>query len=126
MKKPSDSRTPFPAEDDLDWTDQRRRVIGLGERSFHKSYYPELRRRIDDLGQAHKALQDQIEFIRQLIETIPNPVFFKDAHGRYLGCNRAFESYIGIPRDRIVGAGVADIAPPDLARIYDEADRRML
>ncbi len=126
MKKPSDLSPPIPADDDPDWADQRRRVIGLGERSFHKSYYPELRRRVDDLGQAHKALQDQIEFIRQLIDTIPNPVFFKDAKGRYLGCNRAFEAYIGISRERIVGAGVADVAPPDLALIYEEADRKML
>ncbi len=126
MKKRSDTRTPIPPNNDADWEGQRRCVIGLGERSFHKSYYPELRRRIDDLGQAQKNLQDQIEFIRQLIETIPNPVFFKDAEGRYLGCNRAFEAYIGIPRERVVGALPSDIAPPDLASIYEEADRRML
>ena len=29
------------------------------------------------------------------IEALPNPVFYKDAEGRYLGCNRAFEEYVG-------------------------------
>lgn len=125
-KKPSDGSAPDTELDDAGWDEHRRRVIGLGERSFQKSHYPELQKRLDDLGRAHQAAQDQMAFIRQLIETIPNPVFFKDTSCRYLGCNRAFEAYLGIPRARIEGACAADIAPPELARIYDEADRKML
>lgn len=125
-KKPFDEAAADSEPDDAEWQDRRQRVMGLGERSFQKSYYPELQRRLNDLGDAHTALQDQVSFVRQLIETIPSPVFFKDAAFRYLGCNRAFEAYLGIPRERIEGATAADIAPPDLARVYEEADARML
>lgn len=41
---PKPSNPPTAAVDD--WDAQRRRVIGLGENSFRKSYYPELRRNV--------------------------------------------------------------------------------
>lgn len=74
---------------------------------------------------AERAVADQLGFIGQLIDTIPNPVFYKDEHGIYLGCNAAFESYIGIERDRLVGCSVYDISPPDLAEKYAAADQRL-
>jgi PAS domain-containing protein len=46
--------------------------------------------------QAEEALAAHLEFLRLLLDTIPNPIFFKDAQGAYLGCNRAFEDYLGI------------------------------
>lgn len=61
----------------------------------------------------------------QLIESIPAPVFFKDRGGRYLGCNCAFENFLGIPRDRFIGCTVYDISPPDLADIYFRADQAL-
>ncbi len=37
---------------------QRRKLMGLGERSFHKSYYPELRKRLEEL-ERFRTLLDQ-------------------------------------------------------------------
>ncbi|BDG07098.1 PAS domain S-box protein [Anaeromyxobacter paludicola] len=61
-----------------------------------------------------------------VLEAIPAPIFFKDAAGVYLGCNRAFEAYLGRPRARIVGLGVHEVAPPELAEIYRHADDALL
>lgn len=61
-----------------------------------------------------------------LIEIIPVPIFYKDSAGRYLGCNRAFEAFLGRPRQEIIGRTVFDIAQPQLAQGYSEADRRLL
>lgn len=61
----------------------------------------------------------------QLIETIPAPIFFKDREGRYLGCNVAFENFLGMSRDRFLGCDVYDIAPPDLAETYSRADQAL-
>jgi PAS domain-containing protein len=47
---------------------------------------------------ATRELRTQLLFTQQLIEAMPNPVFYKDAKGHYLGCNRAFEEWIGVPR----------------------------
>ncbi len=74
--------------------------------------------------QATRELRTQLSFTQQLIEALPNPVFSKDVHGRYLGCNRAFEDYVGVTRESLVGKTAADVMPPELAqraRREDEA-----
>ncbi|MDP3565465.1 MAG: PAS domain S-box protein, partial [Methanoregula sp.] len=54
------------------------------------------------------------------------PVFFKDAEGKYLGCNPPFEKYIGITCDELIGKTAYDISPGDLADKYTAADRQVL
>ncbi|HET9650923.1 MAG TPA: EAL domain-containing protein, partial [Usitatibacter sp.] len=69
-------------------------------------------------------LRSQLSFTQQLIEAIPNPVFYKDRRGRYLGCNQAFEKYVGFPRDQVIGKTVFDLASTDTAdrsQLYDTA-----
>jgi diguanylate cyclase (GGDEF)-like protein/PAS domain S-box-containing protein len=75
---------------------------------------------------ATRELRTQLLFTQQLIEAIPNPVFFRDVEGRYLGCNRAFEDYVGHAREHLIGKTVFDIAPKDLAEAYEAADRALL
>ena len=60
------------------------------------------------------------------MEAIPAPVFYKDADGRYLGCNMAFEQYLGFSQDQIIGKTVYDLAPKDLAEVYHQADQELL
>jgi PAS domain S-box-containing protein len=69
-----------------------------------------------------KALNEQILFLQTLIDTLPHPIFYKDRSGRYLGCNQAFETFIGLKRDALVGKTVYDIAPRELAEVYEAAD----
>ena len=38
-----------PSENKDSWEMRRNRIIGLGERSIRKSYYPELRKRLEEL-----------------------------------------------------------------------------
>ena len=40
-----------------DWETQRNRIIGLGETSIRKSYYPELQQRIQELEKKNRELQ---------------------------------------------------------------------
>ena len=60
-----------------------------------------------------------------LLEAIPTPVFYKDATGRYRGCNSAFETYLGKSASELLGRTVWDIAPPDLAKVYAAADEEL-
>ena len=62
------------------------------------------------------------EFLRLLLDTIPNPIFFKDAQGAYLGCNKAFEDFLGVTRQEIVGKSVYDLSPKELADEYHRMD----
>ncbi|MBK5275097.1 MAG: PAS domain S-box protein [Desulfuromonadales bacterium] len=71
------------------------------------------------------SLQSQLTFLQTLIDTIPNPIFYKDRGGRYIGCNVAFENYLGRKRGEVVGKTVYDLAPPNLADRYFEMDEAL-
>lgn len=64
---------------------------------------------------AHSAVEQRIrgymQLLDTLINTIPNPIFYKDERGCYLGCNRAFaRDVLGLTRDRIIGFTDRDLS----------------
>jgi len=61
-----------------------------------------------------------------VLDALPTPVFFKDRSGRYQGCNRAFTELMGKQPGELIGLTVYDLSPPDLARIYEEADEALM
>ena len=69
-----------------------------------------------------ETLKENAHFLQMLIDTIPNPIFYKDSSGIYQGCNKAFESYIGLNKSQIIGKSAYDIAPKELADRYHEMD----
>lgn len=87
MLKPSDT-TP-----DLDdWEEHRRRVIGLGENSFRKSYYPELRRNIAD-----------VKNLLLAIEQSPRGLFVCLRHGEVEYINQTLLTLSGCRYEELVG-----------------------
>lgn len=66
------------------------------------------------------------DYLQNAIDNLPSPIFYKNRAGIYVGCNKAFERYIGLDRSEIIGASVYDIAPIRLAEIYDEADDKLM
>lgn len=70
-------------------------------------------------------LVGQLGFLQTLIDTIPNPIFYKDNDGLYQGCNRAFEAAWGLSRNKIVGKKVHALYPPQTANIFDSSDRKL-
>ncbi len=73
-----------------------------------------------------ESLNQQVLFLQQLINTIPSPVYYKDTRCTYTGCNTAFESYLGIPRSRILGKTDKEILPAEIAAMTREKDRFLL
>jgi diguanylate cyclase (GGDEF)-like protein/PAS domain S-box-containing protein len=73
---------------------------------------------------AAEGLREQLAFIQQLIEAVPQPIFFKDTEGRYLGVNRAWERFFGIAREKFIGKSVFELYPndPELARTHHARD----
>lgn len=74
------------------------------------------------LMRTKEALQEQFNFQRALINAIPSPIFYKDTAGVFQGCNKAFETYIGRAGNELIGRTVYDIAPKELAKLYDSMD----
>ena len=64
--------------------------------------------------------------LRAAVDTLPIPIFIKDRNRRYTASNKAFTEYFGLSASEMVGKTVFDVAPEDLARIYDRADIELL
>ena len=69
-----------------------------------------------------KKLHEQTIFLQTLINSMPNPVFYKNRQGIYIGCNEAFLTMLGRRRDEVLGKTVYDLSPHSLAEIYEKAD----
>ena len=78
------------------------------------------------LEQRGRDLHASQRFLDTLLESIPTPVFCKDLEGRYLRVNPGFERLMGREREKILGKRAAQVAPPELARVYEEQDREVL
>ena len=71
-------------------------------------------------------LDSQLHFSRELVESIPIPVYFKDRNGRYLGFNKAFEDLFRIRREDFIGRTAYDLLDADAAKSGDRSDRAIL
>jgi PAS domain S-box-containing protein len=90
----------------------------------------ELRGRIaeGDQGGRKQAdrLQEQNIFLQTLIEAIPMPVYYKDAEGRYTGCNTRFEKFTNKSREDFIGKTVHAVAPKELSEFIYQKDQALL
>lgn len=68
----------------------------------------------------------QCSFLQTLMDAVPHPVFYKDKQFRYLGCNTAFERFIGMNRKEVIGRRLPDLWAPDLAAVHERADVTLL
>ena len=82
-------------------------------------------RDIPERKQSEEALKNQMEFVMTLLDTIASPVFYKDVSGRYLGCNNAFEEFLGRTRESIIGKDVYNISSADIAEKYEAMDNEL-
>jgi diguanylate cyclase (GGDEF)-like protein/PAS domain S-box-containing protein len=80
-----------------------------------------------DLRVSQARLIEEQRRTQQLIEVLPNPVYSKAADGRYLGVNKAWETFFGMPREAFLGKTVHDLYPgnPVLAQRLHEDDQAL-
>jgi diguanylate cyclase (GGDEF)-like protein/PAS domain S-box-containing protein len=104
----------------------RFRKIVLNDGGGRPEYILEFGEDITERERLDLRLREHLNFLEQLIDAIPGPLFFKDARGRYIGVNTAFEQFMGIKRTEITGKTVFDIAPHKLAYAYHRADSDLL
>ncbi|MDP3148793.1 MAG: PAS domain S-box protein [Ignavibacteria bacterium] len=83
-------------------------------------------RDITERKQTEEAIIERENFLNTLLDAIPIPVFYKDKAGRYLGFNKAYETFFGASRNEIIGKTVFEISPLELAEIYNAKDIELL
>jgi PAS domain S-box-containing protein len=54
-------------------------------------------------------LERQFALMQAILNTIPNPVFYKGADTRFIGCNKAYEEVFDVDRQQFVGKRVLDL-----------------
>ncbi|HII00993.1 TPA: PAS domain S-box protein [Methanosarcinaceae archaeon] len=85
------------------YRDEKRKVAGMVS----------VMQDITRIKQIERNLRDNLHFLETLLNTIPNPVFYKDRNGAYMGCNEVFASQIlGLPREEIIGKNLASLKVP--------------
>ncbi len=75
----------------------------------------ELVRDITERRRADQEIKDMNTRLQTLLDALPDTVFFKDAEGRYLSVNRAFEENMGIRKGAAIGKTVEDFLSRDIA-----------
>jgi PAS domain S-box-containing protein len=66
------------------------------------------------------------ERLKPIFDAAPVVVFARDAEGRYLYVNRAFEELIGKTLAEIRGRTMDEVLPPEAAAVVRESDRQVL
>jgi PAS domain S-box-containing protein len=82
---------------------------------------------ITERKQAEQALKQQREYLRLILENIPQQVFWKDPNLVFLGCNRnwAESAQLESP-ESVIGKTDYDLLPPELAQEFRAKDRKIL
>ncbi len=77
-----------------------------------------------------KVLEDELHkktaLLENLLNSIPDLIFYKDEAGVYLGCNPEFVRFVGRPREEIVGRTDYELFPAETAAFFREQDQLMI
>jgi PAS domain S-box-containing protein len=78
------------------------------------------------LKNTQKKLRHQKTMLEALLDSIPDPIYFKNLENRYLGCNQAFAQFVDKDEQDILGKTDEMVLPPKLATSFHSRDEAML
>lgn len=76
--------------------------------------------------QSEMAFKNQLEFMKVLLDTIPNPIYYSNVKGEYLGSNKAFASLYDLSKEEILGKTAFDFFPQEWAQERRDNDLELL
>ena len=81
-------------------------------------------RDVSDRRQFERRLADRVAQMAALVDSVPYPVFVKDAQARFVTCNRAYEEAFPTTRERLAGKTVLDLEyiAEEVRRNFHEED----
>ena len=92
------------------------------------THYVAIKEDLTGLVKAQSELSDQLAFLEQLVDAMPNPVFVKGTDRRYILCNRAYEEMFHVSRKDVLGKELLELLhiPEDVRTFRDADDRDIL
>jgi len=101
-------------------------VVPLRDESGRPREFIAIRTDITARVQAKERLDQQLLFSRELVESIPIPVYFKDRSGTYLGFNKAFEDFFHFRREEGRVHTAFDLGDIEVAKEMQVSDLALL
>jgi len=71
-------------------------------------------------------INDQLSFLKILMDAIPLPLYSLNRRGIFQDCNLAFERLFGVRREEIAGKGPENLDAPGAASLRDAVDGELL
>ena len=78
---------------------------------------------ITESKHVQQELRVERALLRNLIDSIPDLIFFKNTKGEYIECNRAFVEFCSTPKQTLVGKTGLDLFPPEMVEFLRDQDR---
>lgn len=72
-----------------------------------------------------RRLEDEIYFLQNLLDAIPNPIFYKNREGYYLGCNKSYEDIADCSRETLINSHVGQVYPGERAELGTRTDAKV-
>jgi diguanylate cyclase (GGDEF)-like protein/PAS domain S-box-containing protein len=98
-----------PCDSENDWEMRKERIIGLGERSFRKSYYPQLKQNLERLERFHTLLDSTSDFV--ILVSLPD--------GTITDANAALGRLAGVAVDDLMGTPFKLLALGDTTHVLE-------
>ncbi|MDD2321677.1 MAG: PAS domain S-box protein, partial [Geobacteraceae bacterium] len=70
--------------------------------------------------------QEWLELFAHMIALVPLPVYLKDMSGRYRVFNGAFETFMGMSAEQLLGKNSHDVLPQEIADLLVAMDNKLL
>ncbi len=86
----------------------------------------ELQQEIEQRKQIERQLYTEQALLRNMLDSIPDLISYKSPELIYAGCNKAFENFVGIPEENLIGQVDESIFDPELAHSLRYQDTKVL
>lgn len=83
-------------------------------------------RDVTALRRAERQAREQLNFLATLVDTIPSGLYWRDAQGRFLGCNSMYAQMIGHSAEDVKGHTLEEVFDPEIASSLAQLDMQLL
>lgn len=102
-------------------------AVSISEFSFKSNIYYLLhlitdgKNDLNDISNLHA-----FHFLQVFLDTLPDPLYYKNINGTYIGCNKAFEKMTALCRSEILGKTSDNIFDEDTAARLSEYEKEII
>jgi len=72
----------------------------------------------------------KLHFEKSLLNSVINSsddlIYYKDKNFKYLGCNEAFEKFVGKSKSQIIGKGISEVFDESTSELFGSLDRKVI